>query len=67
MQFLSITTVVVNLILLQGVAAQFCAKNPTDCRNSPCSDNYVDAGAICVKKCGGSTRAVCCTSGLYCF
>ncbi|KAE9972254.1 hypothetical protein EG328_005125 [Venturia inaequalis] len=67
MQFLSITAVLVNLILLQGVAAQSCAKNPTDCSSSPCSDNYKNAGAICLEKCGGSKNAVCCDSGLYCF
>ncbi|KAE9981973.1 hypothetical protein Vi05172_g7127 [Venturia inaequalis] len=50
MQFLSITTVLVNLVLLQGVAAQSCAKNPTDCSNSPCSETYNNAAAICQEK-----------------
>lgn len=39
MRFLSITAVLVNLVLLQGVAAQFCKPvNPTTC-------NYDDVGS----------------------
>ncbi|RDI84733.1 hypothetical protein Vi05172_g5392 [Venturia inaequalis] len=69
MQFLSITTVLFKLILLQGVAAQYCTKNPTNCDNKPCNTTkYSNADEICNAKCGGAKQAVCCGDyDLYCF
>ncbi|RDI79975.1 hypothetical protein Vi05172_g10003 [Venturia inaequalis] len=69
MQFLSITAVVLNLVLLQNVAAQKCNGifEPSPCQEIPCNTLFNKPLDVCARGCPGTNRATCCSGNIFCW
>ncbi|RDI80995.1 hypothetical protein Vi05172_g8993 [Venturia inaequalis] len=77
MQFLSITAVLLNLVLIQDVAAvnavkaaipnPMCQYRPDNCVANDCSTIYQNAHSTCKSRCNGAGTAICCGTRLYCW
>ncbi|KAE9990491.1 hypothetical protein EG327_001339 [Venturia inaequalis] len=50
MKFLSITAVLLNLVLVQDVAAVICDGRPARCHETPCNALFSDPLAVCNAK-----------------
>ncbi|RDI87596.1 hypothetical protein Vi05172_g2467 [Venturia inaequalis] len=77
MQFLSVTAVLLNLVLIHEVAAveaveatiAMCQQVPKYCpKQNDCGYFFSDRHASCRAKCGvGANAAICCDQQLYCW